>query len=63
MKLDLKKIINIKNQNDIKYYKLDKPLFHNNYLFHYLILLRNLDGLKLTTYPIYIENNDSMTNR
>jgi len=60
MKLDLKKIINIKNQNDIKYYKLDKPLFHNNYLFHYLILLRNLDGLKLTTYPIYIENNDGM---
>lgn len=60
MKLDLKKIINIKNHHDIKDYKLDKPIFHNNYLFHYLILLRNLDGLKLETYPIYIENNDGL---
>jgi len=60
MKLDLKKIINIKNKNDIKNYKLDIPLFNNNYLFHYLIILRNLEGLKITEYPIFKENNDGL---
>jgi hypothetical protein len=60
MILDLKKIINIKNKNDIKSYKIDKPIFNNNYLFHYLILLRNLDGLKLLKFPIYKENNDGL---
>ena len=47
MILDLKKIINIKNKNDIKKYNLSVPLFNNNYLFHYLIILKNLDGLKI----------------
>jgi len=60
MKLDLKKIINIKNKNDIKNFKLDIPIFNNNYLFHYLIILRNLDGLKITNYPIFKENNDGL---
>ena len=60
MKLDLKKIINIKNKNDIKKYNLSVPLFNNNYLFHYLIILKNLDGLKIATHPIYKENNDGL---
>ena len=60
MKIDLKKIINIKNKNDIKNYKLDIPILNNNYLFHYLILLRNIDGLKLIKYPVYKKNNDGL---
>jgi len=60
MKLDFKKIINIKNKNDIKNYNLEIPLFNNNYLFHYLIILKNITGLKLTTYPIYKQNNDGL---
>jgi hypothetical protein len=60
MKLDLNKIISIKDKSDLKSYKLNKPIFYNSYLFHYLILLRNLTGLKLTKFPIYIENGDNM---
>jgi hypothetical protein len=58
MKLNLKEIINIKNKKDLDKYVLNKPLFQKNYLFHYLILLDNIDGLKLTKFPIYIENID-----
>ena len=58
MKIDFKKIINIKNVSDLKDYILDTPIFHSNYLFHYLILINNLDGLKLQKFPIYIENSD-----
>ena len=43
MKLDFKKIINIKNLKDLKKYKLDKPIHFNNYLFHYLIIFNKLD--------------------
>jgi hypothetical protein len=60
MKLDFKKIINIKNKQDLKEYPLDKPIFQNNYLFHYLIQLGNLTALKLTKFPIHIENNDGL---
>jgi hypothetical protein len=60
MKLNVKQIINIKSKNDIKKYNLNTPLFNNNYLFHYLILLKNLDGLKLVKYPIFKENNDGL---
>jgi GTPase SAR1 family protein len=39
--------------------ELDKPIFtNNNYLFHYLIIGHNLDGLKLSKFPVYIENSD-----
>jgi hypothetical protein len=57
MKIDFKKIINIKNKKDLSKYKLDKPIFLNNYLFHYLIIFKNLKGLKLYKFPIYMENN------
>jgi hypothetical protein len=60
MKVDLKKIINIKNREDLKSYPINKPIFKRNFLFHYLILLGNLSGLKLEKFPIYIENNDGL---
>jgi hypothetical protein len=60
MKIDFKKIINIKNENNLNGFLLNKPIFQKNYLFHYLIELNNLDGLKLKKWPIYIENNDGL---
>ena len=60
MKIDFKKIINIKNVSDLKDFSLDRPIFHSNYLFHYLILINNLNGLKLQKYPIYLENGDGL---
>ncbi len=60
MKIDFKKIINIKNKKDLKDFELDKPIFQNNYLFHYLILLGNIDGLKLEKFPVYLENTDGL---
>lgn len=61
MKIDFKKIINIKNKEDLKDFELDKPIFtNNNYLFHYLIIGHNLDGLKLAKFPVYIENHDHL---
>lgn len=60
MKIDFVKIINIKTKDDLKNFSLDKPIFNSNYLFHYLIMLDNLKGLKLVHFPIYIENNDGL---
>jgi hypothetical protein len=60
MKIDFKKIITIKNKSQLDEFNINKPIFQNNYLFHYLIQLGNLDGLKLAEFPIYIENNDNM---
>lgn len=60
MKIDFKKIINIKNKKNLKYFYFDKPIFQKNYLFHYLIELNNLNGLKLHKWSIYVENNDNL---
>jgi hypothetical protein len=60
MIIDYKKILNIKNIKQLKHYKLDKPIFLNNYLFHYLIMLGNYNALKLTKFPIHIENTDGL---
>lgn len=60
MKIDFKKIINIKNKAKLKLFPTHNPIFHDNYLFHYLILVNNLDGLKLTQFPIYKVNNNDM---
>jgi hypothetical protein len=60
MKIDFKKIINIKNKSDLKKFDLNGPIFQSNYLFHYLIQLGNLTGLKLQKYPIYKENVDEL---
>jgi hypothetical protein len=58
MKIDFKKIINIKNKKDLSEFKLDEPIFMNNYLFHYLIIFDKLDILKLFNFPIYKVNDD-----
>jgi hypothetical protein len=60
MKLDFEKIINIKTLKDLDKFKLNEPLFHNNYLFHYLIIFNKLDILKLYNFPIFKENEDGM---
>ena len=60
MKIDFKKIITIKNTKNLNGFILNKPIFQKNYLFHYLIELNNIEGLKLKKWPIYIENNDGL---
>jgi hypothetical protein len=60
MKIDFKQIININSLNDLNKFKLDKPIFLNNYLFHYLIIFNKLDILKLFNFPIYKENDDGL---
>ena len=60
MKIDFKKIINIKNKQQLNEFSLDKPIFDSNYLFHYLVSIGNIDALKLEKFPVYIENNDGL---
>jgi hypothetical protein len=60
MKLNLKKIININNIKELKKFPTNKPVFKNNYLFHYLIIFGCLNALKLERFPIHIENNDML---
>ena len=60
MKIDFENIIKIKSNKKLKKFNIRKPLFLNNYLFHYLILVNNLEGLKLIKFPIYIENTDNL---
>jgi len=60
MKINYKDIININNLTDLNKFELNKPIFLNNYLFHYLILLNNLTALKLYRFSIYIQNNEGL---
>ena len=60
MKINFTNIANIKDIKSLKKYKLKKPIFLNNYLFHYLILTKNFTALKLFKFPIYKENEDGM---
>jgi hypothetical protein len=60
MNVNYEKIIKIKSLNDLNKYNLNKPLFKNNYIFHYLIIVGNLKGLKLQKFPVYIENIDGL---
>ena len=59
-KINIDKILNIKTKDDLKKYDLNKPIYNSNYLFHYLIQLDNLNGLKLYKVPIYETNNDNL---
>lgn len=59
-KMNYKKIINIKLKTDLHKYKINEPLFYNNYLFHYLIIFDKLDILKMKKFPIYKENDDGL---
>lgn len=58
--IDLVKISEINNINKLKKYSINKPLFFNNYLFHYMIITNNLKGIKLKTYPIFQENDENL---
>lgn len=58
MKIDFKNIINISNINDLNKFPLNKPIFLNNYIFHYLIIYDKLPILKLVKFPIYKENDE-----
>lgn len=59
MKINYKKMLNI-NKNNINKKNINTPIINNNYLFHYLILLDNLKGLKLAQFPIYQEDDDRL---
>ena len=60
MKINLLKIGMIKNIDELKKYKINKSIFLNNYLFHYLIITNNLEGLKLKNFKIYKENDENL---
>jgi hypothetical protein len=58
MKINFKQIISIQNIKDLNKFKLDKPIYFNNFLFHYLIEFNKLNILKLYKFPIWKENED-----
>jgi len=60
MKLHLDKIINIKTKMDLSKFDINNPIFYDNYLFHYLIILNKLDILKMEKFPVYKTNEDNM---
>lgn len=60
MKIDFKKIINIQSKTDLNKFNINKPLYNNNYLFHYLIIFDKLDIIKLDIFPIYKENDEEL---
>ena len=60
MPFNIKKIMEINNVKDLEKYNINKPIFHNNYLFHYLIIFNKLEILKLYDYPVYIYNEDNL---
>ena len=57
MKINFKEIIELK---DFKKYSPDEPIFLSNYLFHYLILVNNINALKLRKFPIWKINEDGL---
>ena len=61
MKIDLNYIANIKTLKELNVYDLDNPIFMKNYLFHYLILLGNLNGLKLRKFKVFKYNEDGLS--
>ena len=60
MNIDLKNIMNIKTKEELLKYKLDEPIFYNNYLFHYLIMFNNLEMLKMYTFPVNCLNEENL---
>ena len=58
MTIDVMKIGRIKKKSQLKHYSINKPIYNNNYLFHYMIITNNIVGLKLTKYPINKMNDD-----
>jgi hypothetical protein len=60
MRINFNKIINIKNIKDLNKFNINKPIYLNNYLFHYLIIFDKLDILKLKKFPIFKENEENL---
>lgn len=54
------KIGNMKDIKDIDKIGVNKKLLNGNYLFHYMILTNNIDGLKITWHPIYNYNDEGL---
>jgi len=61
MKINFNNIANIKSLKELNKYDLDKPIFMRNYLFHYLILLGNLNGLKLHKFKVFELNEEGLS--
>lgn len=60
MKLNIENILNIKTKKDLDKFNVNKPLFYNNYLFHYLIIFDKMDILELETFPVYKVNEENL---
>ena len=58
--INFDKISKIKSKKDIKKFKIEEPIFLNNYLFHYLIMTNNIKGMEIATHPIYMENDEGL---
>ena len=58
MDIDLMEIGNMKDKKTIEKFGVNKQLLNGNYLFHYMILTNNINGLMSTWHPIYNTNND-----
>ena len=58
--IDFNKISKLKSLKEIKKYNIDKPVFLNNYLFHYFIMTNNIKGMEVANHPIYIENDEGL---
>lgn len=50
----------LRTTKDLEKFNPNKPLFYQNYLFHYLIILDKLDLLKAMKHPVYNFNEDKM---
>ena len=60
MKFNIDKLMDLKNPSDLDNYKLNKPIFYKNYLFHYLIMFDKLELLKLNKHPINKFNEENL---
>jgi len=60
MKLNLDKILNIKTKRDLESFNINKPIFYDNYLFHYLITLDKLDILQMAKFPVFKLNEEGL---
>jgi hypothetical protein len=62
MNINYKNILNIKSCEDINKYlpKNEKYINKKDYIFHYLVIIGNIDALKLKKIPVYIENKDGL---
>jgi hypothetical protein len=60
MKFNLEKIIKIETKEDLKNFNINKPIFYQNYLFHYLIILNKLEIIKMLDFPVFKMNEDGL---